>query len=114
MSSATFWCPKIGFSFVLPVVVLLTSGPPVLALGQEPYVSSTKGPGRFALSADGKSAPLLASAEEYPGVLRVLGSFQADVARVTKVQPTLAIDRVPEARAIVLAGTLGKSPLVDR
>jgi lysophospholipase L1-like esterase len=99
---------------VLCAIVAAASAPPALALGQDSYVSTEEGPGRFTLATDGRSAPLYASAEEYPGVIRVLRDLQADIGRVTSVEPLLVTDRAPSAREVVIAGTLGKSSLVDR
>src|SRR3954466_14336887 len=57
---------------VLSAIVALAWATPSPALGQLSYVSDEGGPGRFTLSAGGRSAPLHAGAGEYPGVLRAL------------------------------------------
>ncbi|MBX0290274.1 glycosyl hydrolase 115 family protein [Hymenobacter sp. HSC-4F20] len=79
----------------------------------EQYVSARKSKGSFALAASGKVAPLYASAQDWPGVLRAARDLQADVQRVTKNQPTLTTDQAPKGKEVVLIGTLGKSPLID-
>jgi hypothetical protein len=68
----------------------------------------------FILASAGRSVPLVASAQDYPGVIRALGDLRADVGRVTGTEPSLSTDARLAARQIVLVGTLGKSPLIDR
>ncbi len=80
----------------------------------ESYVSTRKSAGAFTLSASGKSAPLCVSSHDYPAVLRVAKDLQADIRRVSNFQPALAVDSIPASREIVIIGTLGKNPLIDR
>jgi endo-1,4-beta-D-glucanase Y len=82
--------------------------------GIESAVRFEKGVNGFPLSFSGRSAPLCVSARDYPGVLRVLGLFQNDIASVTGVRPEVVRDSIPHVREIVVIGTLGRSPLVDR
>ncbi|MEU1178595.1 glycosyl hydrolase 115 family protein [Streptomyces sp. NPDC005820] len=68
----------------------------------------------FALVRDGIAVALHVDAADDPAVLRVAGDLQADVERVTGVRPELR-DTLPDrATALVLIGTLGASPLIDR
>ncbi|KUN81448.1 hypothetical protein AQJ64_23025 [Streptomyces griseoruber] len=68
----------------------------------------------FALVRDGIAVALHVDASDDPAVLRVAGDLQADVERVTGVRPELR-DTLPDrATALVLIGTLGASPLIDR
>ena len=85
-----------------------------LARNNESYISTKKGKGNFTLSASGKSAPLYVSSKDYPGVIRVLKHLQIDISRVTNAQPDLSIDTIPGSKEIVLVGTLGRSPLIDK
>ena len=94
------------FIFVLPHLAS--------AIGDEPYVRFEKKGGGFPLSASGKSAPLCASSNDYPGVLRILKIFQNDIASVTGAKPEIALDRLPSSKEIIIVGTLGRSPLVDK
>jgi hypothetical protein len=80
----------------------------------EQYVSAKKSKGSFALAASGKTAPLFVSSQDWAGVLRAAKDLQADVNRVTKLQPTLTTDQAPKGKEVVLIGTLGKSPLIDQ
>ncbi|GAB3823289.1 glycosyl hydrolase 115 family protein [Hymenobacter jeollabukensis] len=101
----------------LLLLFLLTAAAPALAAptvpGSEVYVSPDKGKGRFPLVAGGKAAPLFASAQDWPGVLRAARDLQADVNRVTKIPPPLTTDQAPRGKEVVLIGTVGKSPLID-
>ncbi|MGY3091298.1 hypothetical protein ACVWYF_004364 [Hymenobacter sp. UYAg731] len=67
----------------------------------------------FTLVANGRAAAIYASAAEWPGVLRATKDLQADVQRVTKAVPVFST-RPPNGPEVVLIGTLGKSPLIDR
>src|SRR4051812_27075844 len=94
---------QVTLTFALAALVASAAAPRASALGQESYVSSEGGAGRFSLSGDGASAPLYASAEDYPGVLRALGDLQADLERVTRARPELVTDRAPSGREVVIA-----------
>jgi hypothetical protein len=59
------------------------------------YISFAVAPGSFPLVAGGKAAPIVVSASDHPGVVRVVGDLQADVERVTGVKPAVATDDVP-------------------
>ncbi|RTQ48988.1 glycosyhydrolase [Hymenobacter gummosus] len=102
----------------LPLLLLLLTaagsslaGPAVP--GAEAYVSPDKGKGRFPLVAGGQAAPLFASAQDWPGVLRAARDLQADINRVTSLQPALTTDKAPSGKQVVIIGTVGKSPLID-
>ncbi|MPY62172.1 glycosyl hydrolase 115 family protein, partial [Streptomyces spongiae] len=68
------------------------------------YLSFSPKPGAFPLV----GAPVVVSAEDHPGVVRVAGDLRDDIERVTGVRPGDSI-----AREAVLVGTIGRSPLVD-
>src|SRR5579872_4539486 len=80
----------------------------------ENYISINKGKGNFPLSVQGKSTPLYISADDYPGVIRALKDLQTDIASVTKAQPQLDTIDVKPAKEVLLVGTIGKSPLIDK
>jgi hypothetical protein len=84
------------------------------ALDADSYLAHESGAGRFALATGGQVAPIVVSTEDWPGVVRAAKDLQADVARVTGVQPALSTGDVPAGKAIVLIGTLGKSPRIDK
>jgi hypothetical protein len=83
--------------------------------GPESYVSSSPKLGSFPLVADGKAAPIVVDSGDHAGVVRVVHDLQADIKRVTGVQPAVSSGEVPpSAQEVVLVGTIGKSPLIDR
>jgi hypothetical protein len=85
----------------------------VRPLPAQEYVSERGGDGRFALAAEGRTAPLHVSAAEHAGVVRAARDLVADVRRVTGTAPALAVGAVPPARAVVLIGTLGRDSAID-
>ncbi len=66
------------------------------------YISFTGG--AFAVV----GAPVVVSAEDHPGVVRVAGDLRDDIERVTGVRPGATV-----AREVILVGTIGRSPLID-
>lgn len=71
------------------------------------------GAGDFPLVHQGAAAPIFVAASDHPGVRLAAANLQADIARVTGKRPDLPAGRPAAARAVVIAGTMGKSPLVD-
>jgi hypothetical protein len=51
---------------------------------------------------------------EFPGVIRIAKLFQDDIFRVTSVKPELFIGELPKSESVIIAGTIGKSELIDR
>ena len=88
----------------------------VLAIGQTGYVETTTRPGSFPLVQTGVAAPVLIDPADWAGVLRAARDLQADVNRVTGLTPALvtAWNAAAASRDVVIIGTIGKSPLIDR
>ena len=82
--------------------------------GTEQFISSEKKKGDFTISADGLSAPLLISSKEWPGVSRAFRDLRADIGKVTSSLPELFTDKLPYSKEIIIAGTIGKSQLIDQ
>ena len=78
------------------------------------YVAFQAGPGRFPVVAGGRAAPIVVSAADYAGVIRVADDVQSDIWKVTGVRPAVGHDQIPAGADPVIVGTLGKSPLIDR
>ncbi|MFH1198183.1 MAG: glycosyl hydrolase family 8 [bacterium] len=78
------------------------------------YVSPTKGEGKFVLSENGKSAPIVVSSKDYAGVIRVANQLQKDIESVTTAKPEIVTDEIPTANEIIIIGTIGKSPIIDK
>ncbi|UCH14547.1 MAG: glycosyl hydrolase 115 family protein, partial [Bacteroidales bacterium] len=77
------------------------------------YISTNDGEGYFTLSDANGSIPLLTSSSDYTGVLRAIEDLQKDIFKVTGRRPELMIDTIPASSKVVIAGTLGKSILID-
>ncbi|MDJ1472041.1 glycosyl hydrolase 115 family protein [Xanthocytophaga flava] len=85
-----------------------------VAYSQNPYVTNQAGKDHFLLSASGKSTSLLVSSQDYPGVIRAAKNLQADIKLVTQTEPAFITDKITNQKTIVIAGTLGKSPLINQ
>ena len=101
-------------SMVLCLMFIFMLPHPAAATEDEPFVRFQKESGGFPLSVSGRSAPLCASSTDHPGVLRILKIFQNDIAQVTGASPQISLGGLPSSKEIVIVGTLGKCPLVDR
>ena len=84
------------------------------ALGQVRYVETVKASGSFPLVEATAAATVYVDSGDYAGVVRAAGDLAADVARVTGVTPAMAHDEKGLGPNAVLAGTIGKSALIDR
>ncbi|MFN8206957.1 MAG: glycosyl hydrolase 115 family protein [Bacteroidales bacterium] len=82
--------------------------------GSNNLISFQEKPGLFPLSEAGKPVPLYISSEDWPGVIRAFKDFQADIQKVTGTRPKLSIIQIPKEKEVVVAGTIGKSPLIDK
>jgi hypothetical protein len=100
--------------FVLSFAIVLAAVSVASAIETESYIAAEAGAGRFALATSGTTAPLLVSADDWPGVVRAAKNLQADIGRVTGVEPQLSTGEVSAEKSLVLIGTLGKSPLIDK
>jgi hypothetical protein len=93
---------------VAPAAVAAPAGP------DAGYVVTRTGRGHFPLVAGGRAAPIVVSAGDHAGVLRVAGDLATDLRRATGVQPAVSHDAVPAGRDPVIVGTIGRSSLIDR
>jgi hypothetical protein len=108
--SSVFISTTIIFYLISTIISISNS----FAASNKSYISTEKGKDAFTLFTADKPAPLVASSQDYPGVQRVLKHLQADINRVTGVSPTISMDALPEAKEVVLIGTLGKHPLLEK
>lgn len=103
-----FFCLLISFSVYQTRVKAQTNQDKA-----ESYINYLKSKDCFTISESGKIAPLVLSSEDFPGVIRVAGYVQGDLAKVTGTKPELVTNKIPPAPEIIVAGTIGKSPLID-
>lgn len=76
-------------------------------------LAGSPGPGDFILSDGQNVAAILVETNNDPAVIRAAADLADDVRRVTGVKPALTGAAVA-GKFLVIAGTLGKSPAVDR
>lgn len=79
--------------------------------GTEPFISVKNG--IFTISASGESAPLLISSNDWPGVLRAFKDLRTDIGKVTTALPDIYTDKISKTSQVIIAGTIGKSELID-
>lgn len=82
--------------------------------GQKVYVSEKPGVGYFQLAANNSSSPLLISADDYKGVAIAAKSLEGDIKAVTKTAPQLITGDSGKSKQVVIIGTIGKDPLIDK
>jgi hypothetical protein len=80
----------------------------------ESFISFESGKGKFTISGSSKSTSLLVSSGEWPGVIRALKDLQSDIGKVTSSVPEIYFDNLPASKEIIIAGTIGKSALIDK
>ncbi len=56
---------------------------------------------------------MLISEKDDPGVIRAFKDLQADIKTVTGNLPVLSINKERSHSEVIIAGTIGKSPLID-
>jgi hypothetical protein len=101
------------------LLLLLASAIPSLLLinaqsNNESFISTDAGKGKFPISADGKSAPLLISSNEWPGVIRAFKDLQSDIGKTVSIVPELYYDIAQDANEVIIAGTIGKNIIIDK
>lgn len=96
------------------VVAILPASLAAHADDPDSYVVSTEGAHRFPLAANGEPAPLYVSSDDHAGVVRAAGDLQDDLGRVTGTEPSLSTEASPQEETVVIVGTVGKSPLIQR
>lgn len=77
-------------------------------------LTTKKRDGKFVLVEEGVPADILVSASDYPGVLRIAELFRKDLSYVSGKDAKLTVGNSAEARNLIIAGTIGKSEVIDR
>jgi hypothetical protein len=112
MKSTKFLNCQLHLLLLFGIVLFLPST--VFAIGGPAYVSTTGGRNLFTLSAFGKSTALCINSKDYPGVIRALKDLKTDIGKVTNIEPAILFDKIPHQKEVVIIGTLGKNPLIDK
>jgi hypothetical protein len=76
-------------------------------------VTFTNDAGAFPLFNASGATPLLISSTDHKGVVRAFGDLREDIFNVSGHRPALCIDSIPASGKVLIAGTLGKSALID-
>ena len=66
----------------------------------------------FPICSEEKTTPIIISAEDYHGIELVTKLFQDDIQKVTGKLPELYIDKLPEAKEIIIVGSIDKNPII--
>ncbi len=85
-----------------------------LIAASDSYVSEENGADFFPLVVEGQAASLFVSSEDFTGVLKVTHHLQADIERVSGKAPKILTDEAVSGDAVVIIGTIGKSPVIDQ
>lgn len=99
------------FALIL-ILATAAAAAPDLTVGQ-PIVTARTEAGAFPLVHQGVAAPIFVDEADYEGVRVAAAHVQADIAGVTGKRPELTFGRPAAAKVAVIAGTLGKSVLID-
>ncbi|ESK93287.1 glycoside hydrolase family 115 protein [Moniliophthora roreri MCA 2997] len=86
------------------------------AIGQAGCVTFESSNSSFPIISNGQAAPILLSADDWPGVHRTALDFAADIERVSGVKPQLlnaTSSDVTNSTRPIIVGTLGRSSLID-
>lgn len=83
-------------------------------IGEPLYVAFTADAPGFPIVSAGRTAPILVSRDDWPGVVRVAGDLRDDMQRVSGANPTL-LHTEGDARKTtpIILGTIGHSSLID-
>jgi|WetSurSiteA1Bulk_404760.scaffolds.fasta_scaffold00529_6 hypothetical protein len=104
---------KKGLTVFIWVCLSLSQVMAQSTFGTDQIISGLRTNGAFAISVSGRTAPLLISSNEWPGVLRALQDLRTDLGKVTSSIPELSTDMIPVSGEIIIAGTAGKSKFID-
>jgi hypothetical protein len=82
-----------------------------LGAGADPFVTRAYVKEGFPVAVQGKVAAIRTDRQEWPGVTLAAKNLQADLQKVTGIQPDFVTDQQPGMAIII--GTIGKSKLID-
>ncbi|QCP14425.1 glycosyl hydrolase [Pseudoduganella umbonata] len=91
----------------------LLAAPAAQALGTAQFVQLHSREGVI-LAANGRTAPLLVSEGDFPGVLRAARDLQGDIGKVSGHKPQWVTGTISMAGDVIIAGTLGRHDVIDR
>jgi hypothetical protein len=83
-------------------------------INKDSFIINKKVKGSFLLSDSKKAVTLFIRSSDYPGVIRAFRDLQGDISKVSGVIPKFKIDTLPKEKEIIIAGTIGKNPDIDK
>jgi len=99
---------------VILVAILIFAAFPYLSLAADaPLASFTKQGNSFPVAARGRVCQILISSDDYPGVKRAVSDLQSDIEKVCGLKPVISYDNIAGSKSLIIAGTIGHSPLID-
>ncbi len=105
---------KTRLSLLLLGLCLCSCTFPRTGPGPAPFCGTVKTKDSFAIVQDNAAAPLWVEAGDFPGVLRAANDLRRDVGRVTGRTPLVIQEENAPAANVILIGTIGKNPVIDR
>ncbi len=98
-----------------PIILFLLLILPVVASSQTDRlkISTQKESGSFTISSGTSSAQMVISEKDDPGVIRAFKDLQMDIKTVTGNLPLLSLNKKRSHSEVIIAGTIGKSPLIE-
>jgi Glycosyl hydrolase family 115/Gylcosyl hydrolase family 115 C-terminal domain len=103
-----------GKVFVLLLVFMLAAPLDSFALGQQRYVEGVPSHGSFPIVQGKATAMIYSDTSDFAGVVRAADDLKADVGRVTGFFPAVAHAEKNLGKNVIVIGTVGKNPLIDR
>lgn len=101
-------------TLVVTILCIVTCFQSSFAVEKNKYITNQSSKGSFPLASNGKVASLMVSSTDFSGVLRVATHLQNDIKNVTEITPNIYQDSIENTDYIVLIGTLGKNPLIEK
>ncbi|GAF04037.1 glycosyl hydrolase 115 family protein [Saccharicrinis fermentans] len=99
---------------LLSVLFLIGLSNMIDAQNKNNYISEIEAEGYFPIRTARGASPLLVNSSDYAGVIRAFKDLQKDINRVSGSKPELYINDIAATKNVIIAGTLGKSDLIDR
>ncbi|SEO33769.1 Glycosyl hydrolase family 115 [Mucilaginibacter gossypiicola] len=102
----------ISLTLAILFTIVLKSSVVAQSPGHPHLISEQITAGYFPLVNETGSSPVWLSENEWPGVRLAVGSFLKDIQAVTGKTAVLAAS--PKSKRLVIVGTLGKNPVIDK
>ncbi|HUI58402.1 MAG TPA: glycosyl hydrolase 115 family protein [Bryobacteraceae bacterium] len=84
------------------------------AVGQARYILEKGTSGAFPIVQSKTASAIYVDSNDWAGVARAAGDLRADIARVTGITPPIAHDEKSLGAHAIIAGAIGKSPIIDQ